>query len=67
MDVPTDIQRGSGSTKFYSYWSPGIHLRNKTVILDAIKLGIAVYRTDKITGKIEQFDYASQRFAGVQK
>jgi hypothetical protein len=62
VEIPYDLQKGSGSLKHYTYWTGGIILRTKASVLEGISLKLRIMRTDKITKKVEKFDYKTKRF-----
>ena len=59
----TGLRPGSGSLKYYDYYVNNIKIVTKKDVYKAIKLGISnVLRKDKITGKMEKFDYKKLNF-----
>ena len=60
-----DISKGQGGLKYYSYWSSGIKLTTKGAIVEAINLGLRLLRKDKITNKVQLFNYKSLRFGAI--
>ena len=60
-----DLIKGSGSLKYYKYWTGGIILKTKKSILKAIDLKLRLLRHDKIANKVELFDYKSKSFEVV--
>lgn len=63
-----DLERGRGGMKYFHYWTAGcIRLKTKEAVFEAIKLKLIVFREDKITKKVEQFDYKTKRFNEVKK
>lgn len=61
------LSKGSGSLKHYKYWTGGIKLTTKRAIMEAIGLKLRLLRKDKITSKIELFDYKKLNFGEVKK
>ena len=54
---------GYGSSRNYSYFVNGIRVKTKSIVYEAIQLGVSnISRKDKIMGTIEKFDYESLSF-----
>ena len=62
-----DLERGKGGLKYFHYWTAGIRLRTKEDIFKALELKFDVLREDKITKKIQRFDYKTKCFKEVKK
>jgi len=60
------LEKGKGSLKHYKYWTGGVVLRNKETIAEAIELKLRILRQDKITNKIEVFDYKTNNFRSIK-
>jgi len=67
MSFYSAIEKGTGSTKYYSYWTGGIRLTTKKVIKQAFDLKFKVLRQDKITKEVEEFNYKVLRFEKVKR
>ena len=62
-NIPTCLRPGSGTLKYYKYWTPGLRpYKTKSAILKAIELKISVFRLDKIMNKTEEFNYKTMDF-----
>lgn len=60
------IERGTGSTKYYSYWTGGIRLTTKKAIKQALDLKFKVLRQDRLIKDVEEFNYKSLCFEKVR-
>jgi len=60
------IQKGKGGLKWYKYWTGGIVLKSKKAIRHAIELKLRVLRQDKITRRVEKFNYKTKTFEDLK-
>ncbi len=70
--IPLCLQKGNGGLRHYKYWSNSnwtgrTMLKSKKAILEAINLKLIILRRDKITNKLEVFNYKTSNFKEVIK
>ena len=65
-DYVEALARGNGSLKYYRYWCGGIGINTKEGVREAIKLRLRVLRRDKITKKVEIYNYKTKDFEVVR-
>ncbi len=59
----SDLEKGMGSLKNYKYYFIGGRpLQSKAVVIEAINLGVRLFRKDKIMNTIEEFNYENLKF-----
>ena len=57
------LEKGSGNLKSYKYYMIGCRpFTSKKAVVEAINVGVRVFRQDKIMKTIEEFDYKSLSF-----
>ena len=53
------------SMKDFTYWTGGIILRRKTDVLEALRIGMKVMRTEKKTKEVRCYSYETKQWRNV--
>ena len=55
--IDYDLAAGTNGLKWYKFWTPGLKaFTTKQRIVDALNLGLTVFRKDKIMGDVTSWD-----------